>query len=116
MLLTFLEAGPKRSFRAYEYPQSMVQQAVQTMVQKDSEYMCLYETPISKSGVIRLYMDYEIYLRKMTFVDGDTLADKVAALEKIADEIVAIWSMILVSLRVVHKKDILKFVVKDNSR
>lgn len=146
-MVQFVKPGPSRSFRAYEYPQSMVQQAVHTMGQENSEYLCLYETPISKSGVSRLYMDYEIYLHRMQFITGDTLAEKIAALERVADDIVRVWSMILVKLQVVNKsvsrvrppklptasttkcspilkgcccplglQDIVKFVVKDNSR
>lgn len=106
----------RMSFRAYEYPQAMVLQTVQTIQQKDSGYICMYEAPLTRSGVCRLYIDYEIYLCKMLFIDQGSLEERVGSLERIADEFVEIWSMILVSLGVVNKTDIVKFVIKDNSR
>lgn len=115
-LIQLVEGDKKRSFRMYEHPQDMIVGVIKSIIDTNSPYVHIAEAAIDKSGVIRLYLDFEIYLRKMPCVQGDTLEERILKLESIADEMPQLWCRILVDLKVINSTDILKIIVKDNSR
>lgn len=112
----FVTSNNKRSFRAYRYQQDMVDDVCQTLLHGPRDVLQVVEAPLGRAGVIRLYVDAEMYLSRMPCCEGGSREVSTQRLRDLAEQLPLAMSKAYTGIGVVCPKDVIEFVVKENSR
>lgn len=72
----------KRFFKMYRYMQDMVSNI---LLEGRDDLVQVVEAPIGRAGVIRLYVDAEMYLSRMACIHGDSPQERIERLRGHAD-------------------------------
>lgn len=105
-----------RCFRMYRYMQDMVVDVGNILLGGKDDLVQVVEAPMGRAGVIRLYVDAEMYLSRMACIHGESRQERIECLRGHADCIPALLSRIYASLMVIKQTEMVEFVIKENSR
>lgn len=76
----------------------------------------MVEVPAARDGVMKIYVDLEMYLSKMPCIIGSSREERVEKLRALGERLPNLVSTILVDTGIISKTECVTFVIKEGSR
>ena len=108
----WVSSSGKRSFVVYQHYQDAICSIFSLLSRADRDCLQVVEVPAARDGVMKIYVDLEMYLSRMQCIVASSREERVRKLRALGEMLPELLSTILVDTGIISKTECVTFVIK----